>query len=271
MSKKWFITGSSRGFGRLWAEAALERGDKVALTARNLSSLQDLVDKYGDNVLALQLDVSDKVAVDKAVNEAFAHFQGIDVVINNAGYGLFGAAEEVSPEQVKAQFEVNVYGIIWVTQAFLPLLRKQGGGHIIQISSIAGLTASQYLSIYNASKWAVEGFSEALAQEVAPFNIKVTLIEPTLYGTDWSGSSAVVTEKNPDYDFVHNALAKRFARLDAGDPAATPQVILHIADLAEPPLRVLFGKGVYKNLEDTYQARLKQWNDFEELSIKAHG
>src|SRR5689334_2419912 len=189
-NKVWFITGSSKGFGRVWAEAALARGDKVAATARDISSLADLAKKYGDNVLALGLNVDDKQAVDAAVAEAHRRFGRLDVVINNAGYGLFGAIEEVSEEEARAQIETNVFGALWVTQAALPIMRKQGSGHIIQISSIGGVNAFPNLGLYHASKWALEGFSQALSLEVADFGIHVTLVEPAGFSTDWSGPSA---------------------------------------------------------------------------------
>ena len=174
MSKVWFITGTSKGFGRVWAEAALERGDQVAATARNPDSLSDLVETYGDNVRAIALDVQDPAQVDAAVAEAIDAFGHLDIVVNNAGYGLFGAIEEVTPEQARDQIETNVFGALWVTKAVLPHLREQGSGHIIQVSSIGGVHAFPMLGLYHASKWALEGFTQSLAGEVAGFGIKVT-------------------------------------------------------------------------------------------------
>src|SRR6202046_2623000 len=188
--KTWFITGTSRGFGREWAIAALERGDKVAATARNTASLDDLVAKYGDALLPIELAVTDRDADFAAVKQAHDHFGRLDIVVNNAGYGQFGFVEELSEQDVRDQFETNVFGALWVTQAALPYLREQRSGHIIQVSSIGGITAFPNVGIYSASKWALEGFSQALAQEVAPFGIHVTLIEPQGYDTDWSGSSS---------------------------------------------------------------------------------
>lgn len=159
-SKVWFITGSSKGFGRIWAEAALERGDKVAATARDASTLEELTEKYGDNVLALELDVQDEAADRAAVKEAHEKFGRLDVVVNNAGYGLFGMVEEVSAEQARDQIETNLFGALWVTQAAIPIMREQGSGHVIQVSSIGGVTAFPEVGLYHASKWGLEGFSQ---------------------------------------------------------------------------------------------------------------
>lgn len=166
MSKIWFITGSSRGFGRQFAQAALERGDKVVATARNTDSLADLVTAHGAAILPLKLDVTDKAAAFEAVRRAHEHFGRLDVVVNNAAHGLFGAVEELTEQQVRGQMETNFYGALWVTQAALPLLRAQGSGHIVQISTVGGVVSFPNLGGYNASKWALEGLTEALAQEV---------------------------------------------------------------------------------------------------------
>src|SRR3954449_11286695 len=197
--KIWFITGTSRGFGREWAIAALERGDKVAATARDTATLADLAEKYGDALLPLQLDVTDRDADFAAVKQAHDHFGRLDIVVNNAGYGHFGFIEELTEAEARAQIETNVFGALWVTQAALPFLRAQRSGHIIQVSSIGGITAFQNVGIYHASKWALEGFSQALAQEVAPFGIHVTLIEPGGFATDWAGPSAKHSAPRPVY------------------------------------------------------------------------
>ena len=172
---------------REWAIAALERGDKVAATARDTATLADLAEKYGDALLPIQLDVTDRDADFAAVKQAHDHFGRLDIVVNNAGYGHFGFIEELSEQEARDQIETNVFGALWVTQAALPYLRAQRSGHIIQVSSIGGITAFQNVGIYHASKWALEGFSQALAQEVAPFGIHVTLIEPGGFSTDWAG------------------------------------------------------------------------------------
>ena len=188
-AKTWFITGTSRGFGREWAIAALDRGDQVAATARDTGTLRDLVDQYGDAILPLPLDVTDREAGFAAVRAAHDQFGRLDVVVNNAGYGHFGLIEEITEAEARAQFEANFFGALWITQAALPGLRAQGGGHILQVSSIGGISAFPNVGIYNASKWALEGLSQALAAEVAAFGVRVTIIEPGAYATDWAGPS----------------------------------------------------------------------------------
>ena len=185
--KVWFITGASKGFGRIWAEAALRRGDHVAASARRKETLESLHTQFGNRVLPLELDVQNREAVFAAVKQAKEHFGRLDVVVNNAGYGQFGAIEELSEAEARAQFETNVFGALWVTQAALPYLREQKSGHILQVSSIGGVHAFPNIGIYHASKWALEGFSQSLAQEVKPLGIHVTLIEPVGYATDWAG------------------------------------------------------------------------------------
>jgi NAD(P)-dependent dehydrogenase (short-subunit alcohol dehydrogenase family) len=271
--KVWFITGTSRGFGRQWAEAALERGDLVAATARNLGALDELVERYGDSVLPIELDVTDRAADFAAVAAAHDHFGRLDVVVNNAGYGLFGFLEELSEEQARAQLETNVFGALWVTQAALPFLREQGSGHIIQVSSIGGITAFPALSLYHASKWALEGMSQSLASEVEPFGIHVTLIEPGGFDTDWSGASAVRAETLPAYDGVRDAFAEaRKVRIaKRGDPTATGAAILTIVDAEEPPLRVFFGEAPLATAKADYASRIALWEQWHELSIEAQG
>jgi NAD(P)-dependent dehydrogenase (short-subunit alcohol dehydrogenase family) len=191
MSEKvWFITGTSRGFGREWAIAALERGDRVAATARDTAALADLTAKFGDALLPIALEVTDRDADFAAVKQAHDHFGRLDIVVNNAGYGQFGFVEELSEQEARDQIETNVFGALWITQAALPYLRAQRSGHIIQVSSIGGISAFPNVGIYHASKWALEGFSQALAQEVASFGVHVTLVEPGGFSTDWAGSSA---------------------------------------------------------------------------------
>jgi NAD(P)-dependent dehydrogenase (short-subunit alcohol dehydrogenase family) len=273
MSKVWFITGTSKGFGRIWAEAALERGDKVAATARNADTLSDLQERYGDSVLPLALDVNDKAAIDAAVKQAHERFGRLDVVINNAGYGLFGAIEEVTEEQARAQIETNLFGPLWVTKAVIPIMREQGSGHILQVSSIGGVNAFPTLGLYHASKWGLEAFSQSLAAEVKPFGIHVTIIEPTGYSTDWSGPSSVQAEHNPAYDGIREARAKAFAERmgERGDPQATGPAILAVVDVEEPPLRTFFGAGTLDMIRAEYESRLQVWEQWDGLATAAHG
>src|ERR1700761_4133081 len=205
MAKTWFITGTSRGFGREWAAAALERGDRVVGTARETSTTDDLAANYPDTFRVLPLDVTDRSAAFAAVKEAHDHFGELDIVVNNAGYGHFGTIEELTEEEARAQIETNLFGALWVTQATLPYLRERGSGHILQVSSIGGVSAFPTIGIYHASKWGLEGFSQALAQEVAGFGIHVTLIEPGGFSTDWAGPSARRASEIAAYEEVREA------------------------------------------------------------------
>ena len=273
MSKVWFITGTSKGFGRIWAEAALDRGDRVAATARNTDSVADLAERYGEeNALPLALDVTEKQAVHGAVERAREHFGRLDVVVNNAGYGLFGSIEEVSEEQARDQIETNLFGALWVTQAVLPILREQGSGHVIQVSSIGGVHAFPGIGLYHASKWGLEGFSQSLAAEVADLSVKVTLVEPGGFSTDWAGPSAVSAEKLDVYEPVREANAERFSDPAAiGDPEATGPAILELVDTADPPLRVFFGATPLGLIRDEYANRVETWEQWDDLSQRAHG
>jgi NAD(P)-dependent dehydrogenase (short-subunit alcohol dehydrogenase family) len=273
MAKTWFITGASRGFGKEWAEAALERGDTVAATARDTATLDGLVQQFGDKVLPLRLDVTDRDAVFAAVAQAHEHFGRLDVVVNNAGYGQFGMIEEISEAEARAQFDTNVFGALWVTQAALPFLREQGSGHVLQVSSIGGISAFPNIGIYNASKWALEAFTQSLAAEVADFGIAVTLIEPAGYSTDWGGASAKHATANPAYDtFREKAAEQRKARVGTpGDPVATREAVLQVVDAENPPLRIFFGDGPLAIATADYESRLAEWRAWEQVSVAAHG
>jgi NAD(P)-dependent dehydrogenase (short-subunit alcohol dehydrogenase family) len=271
-AKTWFITGTSRGFGREWAEAALERGDSVAATARDLSSLDALVDAHGDAVLPIALDVTDREAAFAAVAQAHEHFGGLDVVVNNAGYGQFGMVEELSEQEARDQIETNLFGALWITQAALPFLREQGSGHILQVSSIGGISAFPTVGIYHASKWALEGISQSLAQEVSGFGIRVTLIEPGGFSTDWAGPSAKHATELPAYDELREKVTEwRANRGSPGDPVATRDAVLTIVDSDDPPLRVFFGEAPLGIATADYESRLATWNKWQHLSVAAHG
>ena len=272
-TKTWFITGASRGFGREWSIAALERGDSVAGTARDLATLDDLVDKYGDRFLPIKLDVTDRDDDFAAVRQAHEQFGRLDVVVNNAGYGHFGMIEEITEAEARAQLETNLFGALWVTQAALPLLRAQGHGHIIQVSSIGGISAFPMVGIYHASKWALEGFTQSLAQEVAGFGIKVTLVEPGGFTTDWSGPSAKHSEQLPAYrdyrDQVQQVRSQRNAL--RGDPQASGAAIVRVVDATEPPLRVFFGSSPLSIAEQDYASRLETWRAWQDVAELAQG
>ena len=270
-SKIWFITGTSKGFGRIWAEAALARGDRVAATARDVKTLGPLVQRYGDRVAAISLDVTEKSAVHAAVTGAHERFGRLDVVINNAGYGLFGAIEEVSEAEARAQIETNLFGALWVTQAALPILRDQRSGHIIQVSSIGGVNAFPIVGLYHASKWGLEGFSQSLAAEVAGFGIKVTIVEPSGFATDWGGPSAKHATPMPAYEGLRAGLDTWRKSFVPGDPEATGPAILKVVDAADPPLRIFLGSVGLPMMRVEYAKRLETWEKWNPVSIEAQG
>src|SRR5690348_4535644 len=270
--KTWFITGTSRGFGREWAIAALDRGDQVAATARNLDTLDDLVAKYGDAILPIELDVTDRAAAFAAVRQAHARFGRLDVVVNNAGYGHFGMIEEVTEDEIRAQLETNVLGALWVTQAALPYLREQGSGHILQVSSIGGVSAFMNTGAYHASKWALEGLSQSLAQEVAGFGVKVTLIEPSGYSTDWAGPSARHAAELSAYEPVREQAAQaRARRFTPGNPGATREAMLTLVDTPDPPLRLFLGEAPLGIATADYESRLAAWRAWQPVAAAAQG
>jgi NAD(P)-dependent dehydrogenase (short-subunit alcohol dehydrogenase family) len=270
--KTWFITGTSRGFGHEWAIAALDRGDKVAATARDVSSLNGLVAKYDDAILPIQLDVTDRDGDFAAVKQARERFGRLDVIVNNAGYGQFGMVEETSEAEIRAQLETNLLGALWVTQAVLPYLREQRSGHILQVSSIGGISAFLNTGAYHASKWALEGLSQSLAQEVAAFGIKVTLIEPTSYSTDWAGSSAKRAKELPAYEAVRAQAAQaRARRFTPGDPAATRDAVLRLVDTPNPPLRLFLGEAPLGIATADYESRLSSWREWQPVAAAAQG
>jgi NAD(P)-dependent dehydrogenase (short-subunit alcohol dehydrogenase family) len=238
VSKVWFVTGASRGFGREFAEAALRRGDKVAATARPPESLNDLVDTYGDAVLPLRLDVTDREQVEAAVAAAQERFGRLDVIVNNAGYGLIGTFEEISEEQLRDQMETNLFGVFHLTRAVLPVLRQQRSGHIVQISTVGGITAFPLLGGYHAAKWTLEGMTASLAQDVADSGIKVTLVEPGAFSTDSAGSSATWAQAKPTHEQFREDATKRPKANPArtGDPKGVGQAILKVLDTEQEPL-----------------------------------
>lgn len=266
-SKVWLITGAGRGFGRVWAVAALERGDRVAVAVRDTSKVADLVEEYGNAVLPIQLDVDDQSAAAPAVEQAVDHFERLDVLVNNAGYGQFGALEEVTEQEFRAQFETNVFGLLWMTQAVIPVMRAQGSGHILQVSSIAGLTSHPGTGSYHASKFAVEGLSESLAKEVAPFGIMVTIVEPGAFGTDYSGSSAHHARQLPAYDQMRADLSA--SSVEQGDPQATGRAILAVVDAEDPPLRILLGDRPTHTVKEVYAEKLATWERWGHVSRQA--
>lgn len=270
MSKTILITGASGGFGKIWTEALLGRGYKVAATARNLSVLDDLVAKYGDAILPIQLNVTDREASLAAVKKVQQHFGTIDVLINNAGYALIGAVEEATEQEARSQFETNFFGALWLTQAVLPIMRAQKSGHIIQVSSILGIATLPTMGLYNASKFALEGLSETLATEVKAFGINVTLIEPNGYASGiWKGEFNSKT--NEAYDGVRKAFSEGVSADSFGKTEATADAIVQLVAASNPPLRLLLGKVALPFVKQSYEERLKVWEDWAEVSANAHG
>jgi NAD(P)-dependent dehydrogenase (short-subunit alcohol dehydrogenase family) len=270
--KVWFITGASRGFGRIWAEAALARGDKVAATARNADSVADLRERFGDAALPLSLDVTDASQTQSALAQAHEYFGRLDVVLNNAGYTLAGTVEEVDDADVRALFDTNVFGTLSVIKAALPILRAQKSGHIIGVTSSLGIAARPVIGLYATTKWAVEGLHESLAQEVAEFGIKVTMIEPGAYATDFASDASLKTSPPMDiYDDLRTRVMSGLANEGRGDPQATPEALFAIVDADSPPLRFVLGSTVLPMARATYADRLATWEAWESVSNAAQG
>lgn len=271
MSKTWLITGTSKGFGRAWTKAALSRGDRVAATVRNLRDLDDLVELYGEQIFPIRLDVSSSQNCFQAVNIAFEHFSMIDVIVNNAGYGLDGAVEEISEQEARAIMDTNFFGALWVTQAALPYLRKQGHGHILQVASLGGQVGFPGAGLYCASKWALEGMSESLSKEVKPFGINVTIIEPGGFDTEWSKGSMRHAKELPVYHQEREQRPVRNESVTAGDPRASAKALFAVVESDTPPLRLLLGTFAVTMMPEVYAQRLQEWKAWEELSVQAEG
>jgi NAD(P)-dependent dehydrogenase (short-subunit alcohol dehydrogenase family) len=270
MKKTWFITGASRGFGRIWAEAALQRGDQVTATARNLADVADLKERFGDAVLPLTLDVTNPGQVQQVVEQAYAHFGRLDILVNNAGTSLFAATEEASDEQIRSLFDANYFGMVRVLRAVLPLLRKQGSGHILGVSSGLGITALPLIGFYCATKWAVEALHEAVAQEVRAFGIRVTLVEPGAYATEFGKSAQIADVLEPYAEFRKQFLT-RLAGVERGEPDATAEAVLKLVDAEEPPLRLGLGTSILPRARAAYAERLATWEAWEDVSNAAMG
>lgn len=271
-SKVWFITGASRGFGRIWAEAALERGDMVVATARKLVDVADLKERFGDAALPLALDVTDADQVQQAVQQAHARFGRLDIVLNNAGYSLVGTVEEASEADVRAEFDTNYFGTLRVIQAALPLLRQQGSGHIVGVSSTLGHVAMPLIGFYCASKWAFEALHESLAQEVKAFGIKVTLLEPGAYATEFGSPASLKIAPGMDtYAELRQQAFGRLSSAERGDPQATAEAVLKIVDAENPPLRFILGSTGLPMVRAAYAARIATWEEWEAVSNAAQG
>lgn len=269
-NKVWFITGCSTGFGRELARQVLDRGDRAVLTARNTAQLDDLVATYGERAFVLPLDVTDEAMIRQSVASAEAHFGRIDVLVNNAGYGYFSAIEEGEDDQIRRQFETNVFGLFSLTRHVLPGMRARRSGHIVNVSSVGGLVAFPATGYYHASKFAVEGFSESLSMEVAPLGIKVTIVEPGRFRTDWAGRSVIESKILID-DYADTAgkrreQARAYTGTQPGDPARGAAAIVTVVDEANPPLRLLLGPDAYQIAMARLDALRDNFTAWESLS-----
>ena len=271
MSQVFFLTGSSRGLGRKIAEAVLAAGHELVATARQPASLADLAEQYGDRILPVALDVTDPAAAEAAVAAGVAAFGRIDVVVNNAGYANLAAVEDITAEDFREQLDANLLGVVNVTKAVLPVLRAQGSGRILQVSSIGGRLATPGLAAYQTAKWAVGGFSEVLAREVAPLGIKVTVLEPGGMQTDWAGASMRVTPASEPYEATVGAMARLHDGIGSGaalgDPAKVAQVVLEVAALDEPPLRLILGSEAYAYATAAAKARAESDAAWRHLTV----
>ena len=270
MKKIWFITGSSRGLGRSLAEAVLTKGDIVAATARNPDQLKDLSEKYPDQVYVLKLDVTNDGQVHSAVADTIAKFGRIDVLVNNAGFGIIGAAEAFSADQVRSQLETNLYAPIEITRAVLPHMRKQRSGHILQISSVGGRVGNPGLTMYQAAKFGLGGFSEALSKEVAPLGIKVTCIEPGGFRTDWAGDSMRYAPSVEGYETTVDQRADFFKAgnfIPVGDPEKAAKVMVELVDNTEAPVHLVLGSEAIGLLKIADQARTEEMEKWLPVSL----
>ncbi|MET0133976.1 MAG: oxidoreductase [Kibdelosporangium sp.] len=273
MPRTWLITGSSRGFGWELAKAVLEHGDQLVATARNPDQLDELVQTYGDSVRAIALDVTDAEAARTAVRVAVDEFGSLDVVVNNAGYANSAPIEETPDEDFRAQIETNLFGVVNVTKAALPVLREQRSGHFLQFSSVGGrVGGTPGLAAYQTAKFGVEGFSEVLKNEVEPFGVKVTIIEPGAFRTDWQGSSMVRAKVGADYDSTVGRMHRLRDAGDGrqpGDPARAAKIIVDVVGLAEPPLRLLLGADAVQFADVASRARAAEAERWADVSRSA--
>lgn len=273
MSKVWFITGCSTGFGRNIALEVLKNGNKVAVTSRNTDDVKDIVDQYPDTSIAIKLDVTKNDQVKAAVEQATNKFGRIDVLVNNAGIGYFGAIEESEEEEVRRMFEINFFGLAQVTNAILPVMRSQRSGHIINISSVGGMMALPGIGFYNATKFAVTGYSEALAKEVADMGIKVTIIAPSGFRTDWAGRSAnnskIVIEDYKSTAHSTQEMIRKNSGVQPGDPVRAAIAIMKVVDAEKPPVRLLLGVGALKGARAKITELQNDIDSWEETTVWA--
>ncbi|HEY9623948.1 MAG TPA: oxidoreductase [Crinalium sp.] len=264
-SRVWLITGSSTGFGRALAKAALAQGDRVIATARKVSQIQDLEQKYPQTAKTVRLDVTDQASIQMAVQKGLEAFGRIDVLVNNAGYPLLGAIEEVSDQQIRDQFETNFFGLLHVTRAVIPILKQQGTGHILNLSSLGGRLTVPAMGLYHASKFAVEGLSESLAYELKPFGIKVTIVEPGGFNTDFADRSLVEAYRLPEYNFLREQMFQHTSEYVRGDAAIGAQAMLKVVELSDPPLHLVIGPDAMPTLIQKLTSDIEEYKRFEDI------
>lgn len=270
--KVWFITGTSSGFGRALAEEILMKGDSVVATARKPEVLQDLIEKYPETARAVRLDVTNLEDVKSAIREAVEHFGRIDVLVNNAGYALVGAIEETTNEQIRQQFDTNLFGVINVTREALPVLRRQRSGHIVNIGSVVGFSAMPLLGIYSATKFALEGLSEALAGEVAPLGIKTTIIEPGPFSTNSMAVAVFAEHLLPEAYPTTAQFAETSQQLNsiAGDPVKAVRLIIEAVESENPPFRLPLGAMAFEGIEAKLEQVKQEISVWRERAIKTN-
>ncbi len=273
MKKIWLITGCSTGFGRALALEALHQGNKVGVSARKTDDIQDIIDKYPQTAIAIKLDVTDVSEIASATSKITAHFGGIDVLVNNAGIGYFGAIEESEDTEVRRMFEINVFGLANMTKAVLPIMRKQRSGHIVNIASIGGLVGYPGVGFYNATKFAVDGLSESLSKEIAPLGIKVTIVAPSGFRTDWAGRSAnnspIIIDDYASTAGANKATIREYSGNQPGDPVKAAEAIVAAVNDPNPPLRLLLGAGAVKGARKKIIELQKDFDAWEKISVGA--
>ena len=269
MSKVWLITGSSRGLGRAFTEAILEAGDCVVAAARNPEQLADLKQKYGEKIRTVVLDVTNEAQAKSAFEVAISSFGSLDVLVNNAGFGNVSPVEDTSLADFRAQIETNLFGVIIMTKAVLPYFRERRAGHIVQVTSISGRIGPAGRAPYAAAKFGVEGFSESLSREMAPLGVKVTIIEPGGFRTDFAGASTELHEGRPEYASTVGAsvsFQKGYNGNQPGDPRKAAAALLHVVSIPEPPLRLLLGRDSYAAAEKSGLEKLETDRTWKDLS-----
>ena len=267
-NKVWFITGSNSGFGRSLTEAVLAKGDRVVATTRHPEEIEDLVKQYTETIKVVRLDITDKEEISKAIDTALQTFGRVDVLVNNAGFGTLGAVEEISDDKVRYQFEVNCFGTLNLTKAMLPHFRQKKSGHILNVSSVGGFTSFPGTGIYSATKFAIEGYSEALAKEIVPLGIKLTLVEPGAFRTEFAGDSlATPDEQIDDYEETAHKFVKMQSEMNGeqpGDPDKAARAMIKVVESDNPPMRLVLGEDALKATRqkiETFQKELNEWED----------